>query len=1177
MVGKKGEAKKEADGKGKGGKGKGKDGKKGKKDVVSEVEETSDTELLKEESKEPEGAEEEEKEKAVEEEEEAAALEEPKKGKGKEKKGVLKAVVAKKPGRGKKVQLEPEEEEGESDAASAKKNLKGASKAAADNAKKKKGAKGTEAKAQPAEEEEEVAAATPKAQAKRSLRSTSRLFLGFKKLGLRRPKKGQFKNASRFFWGLQKQSTKKKKKKKNKAVLKSTSNLMVRFKHVGKKRKKEEAAAAPPPKPAFLLLHRAGQAAEDGASLFRRRPERKFKPRAQVLSKAAAATGWLARKLLSRRGRLTGGGRAADTAWLSRIGAKKLPFPAEDEILRHRANMRRLPAGSGPAAPGAERRSSMARRPSSRRRSQHGRPTGTPAPRYGWAQEERDAAYGRQHGYGKEEQEGPYGIRHGYTKEVPGGAYGRHLGYTKEDDGPYGRRRGYAEEEEEGPYGLQHGYEDEEEDYIHSPTAAYPPGYSFEDVVPTRYVDYPGYETEDEYGFDGGFWDENEPLEHPYGYLEPEDEDYGSPLPLYDPYSSDPEYGEEVAGPFGYRGDPYEDFGEPLGLTAGGYMADEYPEHHIQYSEGGWAPRTQSSCNPYALGLDEIAEAEEPEDWQEEDRDYPFSILSTSSLKGMRDTLSSKLSLNRKFRLFPRPQVKLFGRDRLDISLPPSPHHDEDDYDEYEPPAASPKANRGGRVAAARVCGSPLGQFLQRSLSQLQPLGRALRGMGNPWDRSALQPSYRRFGRGAERAGSVRVGGSRDPPPREPGASRPSSLRNPFVNPARSPSPPPAQQHLSSVRGERPRRSVSFGASFRREPPAVPRAPPNAAPPAPALRHSGVSGRPLAPRPSRRSSSPGVSPPGRLPLAWPRQPEPPTKAVKPLMRSSFLAPPSRPGSRRLNPSWDEAPSMELPPWQGAPPPPSPASGSPKSFIQRIGQPLAGMAPRSPPPRPPPADRGGRSPSPGRIRHVGQSLASLIVGSVASSKAPSSPPPARRPLSRSPSPPRRASRRDAGSPGSPSSNVGSPHLSSSPSARRRSPPPRGRPPGSPPVLRRSLRAPEPADSEAVAGEDGAGRYAVVTPQIQRLGSFRRASRMYKQHWSKQHVVRVREMPDAWTAEQGYPRHPAERGRQRASQRGADIGRYLGQRSASVWRGRHPWADGYLGSKQPWRSKVMPAVR
>lgn len=112
---------------------------------------------------------------------------------------------------------------------------------------------------------------------------------------------------------------------------------------------------------------------------------------------------------------------------------------------------------------------------------------------------------------------------------------------------------------------------------------------------------------------------------------------------------------------------------------------------------------------------------------------------------------------------------------------------------------------------------------------------------------------------------------------------------------------------------------------------------------------------------------------------------------------------------------------------------------------------------------------------------------------------------------------------------------------------------------------------------MAGEDGAGRYAVVTPQIQRLGSFQRASRMYKQHWSKQHVVRVREMPDAWTAEQGYPRRPAERGRQQASQRGANIARYLSQRSpAGGWRDRNPWADGYLGTKQPWRSKVMPAV-
>lgn len=269
--------------------------------------------------------------------------------------------------------------------------------------------------------------------------------------------------------------------------------------------------------------------------------------------------------------------------------------------------------------------------------------------------------------------------------------------------------------------------------------------------------------------------------------------------------------------------------------------------------------------------------------------------------------------------------------------------------------------------------------------------------------------------------------------------------------------------------------------------------------------------------------------------------------------------------------------MELPPWQGTPPPPSPAPGPPKSFLQRIGQPLAGMAPQSPPARPSPTQTGGRSLSPGRIRHMGQSLASLLVGSMAPTPAPSCPPPPRRPLSRSPSPPRRTSRRDGGTPRSPSPTARCPLPASTPSTRR-SPSPHGCAPGSPSSLRRSTRAPERApESEAVAGEDGAGRYAVVTPQIQRLGSFRRASRMYKQHWSKQHVVRVREMPDAWTAEQGYPRHPAERGWQRGSQRGADIARYLSQRSAAGgWRDRNPWADGYLGTKQPWRTKVTPAV-
>ncbi|XP_017589768.1 PREDICTED: unconventional myosin-XV [Corvus brachyrhynchos] len=525
MVGKKGEPK------GKAGKGKGKDGKKGKKEDPNESEDASDAELLKGEESETEEKEKEEKEKEKEEkekDEEEVAAEEPKKGKGKEKKGLPKAGVAKKLGLGKKVQQETEEEEGESNAATVKKNTKGTSKLVMGLAtdKKKKGAKGAEAKGQPKESveagpAEEEAAAPPKARAKRSLRSTSKLFLGFKNLGLRRPKKGQFKNTSRFFWGLHKHSTKKRKKKKNKAVLKSTSNLMMRFKRVGKKRKEEEAKKEAPSKPSFLLLRRAGR--------------------------------------------------------------------------------------------------------------------------------KEDGAYGPWRSHAKEED----------------GAYGPHHGYA-EEDGAYGQWHGYSEEED-GAYGPRHNYSEEEEGYMQSP--AYPAGYGFEDVVPTPYSDYPGYETEEEYDCYGGFWEDGDQAGHPYGCSELEDEGPfggGSPLSLYDPYSSDPEYGEEVAGPFGYSRDPYEDFGEPFD---GGYPGGEYPEHRIQYSEGGWAPHAQSSCNPYALGLEEIAEGEEPEEWEEEEeeeKEYPFSILSASSLRGMRETLSSKLSLNRKFRLFPRPQVKLFGRDRLD-------------------------------------------------------------------------------------------------------------------------------------------------------------------------------------------------------------------------------------------------------------------------------------------------------------------------------------------------------------------------------------------------------------------------------------------------------------------------------------------------------------------------------
>ncbi|KAM7152514.1 unconventional myosin-XV [Macrochelys suwanniensis] len=679
-----------------------------------------------------------------EEDEDEDSEEDPKKKKGKDKKEASKAMA------------EEEEEEEEEDYSARKKkkdlHLKGASHLvmglAGDDAKKKKGAKKEHAKAQLKGATKAMAGlarrevAPPKSKMKKSLKSASKLFMGFKRLGLKRSKKGQFKNTSRFFWGLNKYSTKKKIKKKNKAVLKSTSNLMMRFKSMGKKKKKkEEEASGNPKKPSFLLI-RLGlggeKPKEEGgffSSLFRRkRTKEKFKPRAQILSKAAAATSWLTRKFLSKRARLTYNERSMNEAWLSSIGAQKLPFPSEDEILRHRANMRRF---------------SGARR------------------LYGQGEEEYGYQPNFEHGglvrqpSGRFSQPGPSGYE---GPAVPLDYYNCY-----QDDSSF--------------YDLQatsqYGYP-EEESYLQAPTD-YAGGHDFNNRRVSDYEGYPGYDMEEEYGLyeePVDYYDD--PLQNQSDYYDYEDQDYESasgysPYEPYDQYRSYMDYDEEQTGPFDSFEDKYGPSGGPYDLRVDemGYLDDYSPQHEISYSEYEWGPPAQSSYNPYAYPLDDITEMDEPEELADENGDYPFMLPNSSFFEqqGIEETLPSKLSLNRKFRLFPRPQVKLFGRDKLDVPLPPSPHislagvdQDEDDYGEYEPLASpfaqfsdgdpqpsvtygrvgsrlprphSPKSmgsrfdpgGQQGNVQGAhlqnfspRGCGSPLGQFLQRSLTQPKPI-----------------------------------------------------------------------------------------------------------------------------------------------------------------------------------------------------------------------------------------------------------------------------------------------------------------------------------------------------------------------------------------------------------------------------------------------------------------------
>nr|XP_042709871.1 unconventional myosin-XV [Chrysemys picta bellii] len=686
--------------------------------------------------------------------------EDPKKKKGKDKKEASKAMAGKKQGKGKKVLSEEEEEEEEEEDYSAKKkkkdlHLKGASHLvmglAGDDAKKKKGAKKEHAKAQLKGATKAMAGLArrevepPKSKMKKSLKSASKLFMGFKRLGLKRSKKGQFKNTSRFFWGLNKYSTKKR-MKKNKAVLKSTSNLMMRFKSIGKKKKKKkEEASGNPKKPSFLLI-RLGlggeKPKEEGgffSSLFRRRrTKEKFKPRAQILSKAAAATGWLTRKFLSKRARLTYNERSMNEAWLSRIGAKKLPFPSEDEILRHRANMKRF---------------SGARR------------------LYGQGEEEYGYQPNFEHGglvrqpSGRFSQPGPSGYE---GPAVPLDYYNCY-----QDDSSFYDPQAPA----------QYGYP-EEESYLQAPTD-YADGHDFHNRRVSDYEDDPGYDREEEYELYEEPMDYyDDPLQNQSDYYDYEDQDYESPSGYspyepYDQYRSDMDYYEEQAGPYSSFEDRYGPSGGPYNLRVDemGYLDDYSPQHEISYSEYEWDPPAQSSYNPYAYPLDDITEMDEPEELADENGDYPFMLPNSSFFEqqGIEETLPSKLSLNRKFRLFPRPQVKLFGRDKLDVPLPPSPHislagvdQDEDDYGEYEPLAPpfaqfsvgdpqpsvtygrvgqdhgrrlprphSPKSmgsrfdpgGQQGNVQGAhlqsfspRGCGSPLGQFLQRSLTQPKPI-----------------------------------------------------------------------------------------------------------------------------------------------------------------------------------------------------------------------------------------------------------------------------------------------------------------------------------------------------------------------------------------------------------------------------------------------------------------------
>nr|XP_054112976.1 unconventional myosin-XV isoform X3 [Callithrix jacchus] len=724
---------------------------------------------------------------------------------------------------------------------------------------------------------------------KRSLKGTSRLFMGFRDRTPKISKKGQFRSASTFFWGLHTGPQKTKRKKKARTVLKSTSKLMTQMR-MGKKKRAMKGK-----KPSFMVIRFPG-----------RRGYGRLRPRARSLSKASTAINWLTKKFLLKKAEESGSEQATVDAWLqrssSRVGSRKLPFPSGAEILRPGGRIRRFPRSRSIYASGEPLgflpfEDEAPFHHSGSRKSLYGLEGFQDLGEYYDYHRDGDDYYDRQllHRY---EEQGPYvaGLRP-YSPAWP--PYGDHYyGYPPEDPYDY-----YHPDYYSGPFDLGHTY-------------GY--GYGYDDYEPP-YAPPSGYSSPYSYH------DEYEGEAHPHRYYLDPYAPCDAPYPPYDlPYHT--RYDVPYFDPYGvpytvpYAEGVYGSGDEAIYPPEVPYF---YPEESASALVYPWVPPPiPSPHNPYAHPMDDIAELEEPEDAGGERQGTSFRLPSAAFFEqqGMDKPARSKLSLIRKFRLFPRPQVKLFGKEKLEVPLPPSldiplplgEADEEEDEEELPPVPAVPYrhpfwgfltprqrnlqralsafgAHRGlgfgqefGRPAPPPA--TSLARFLKKTLSEKKPILR-LRGSrkaraGGPAVREA---AYKRFG--------YKLAGMDPERPStpimlrraQPCARSGNNTRRPPVT-----APAPSSRTLSHWSGLLTRR-------------APPRPPSPGPPPAPQLSPA-LSGlpRPASPYRSLRRHPPPWAAPGLVPPApqasWWAFLEPP--AVSPEVPPDLLAfPGPRPSFR----------------------------------------------------------------------------------------------------------------------------------------------------------------------------------------------------------------------------------------------------------------------------------------
>ncbi|XP_034543238.1 unconventional myosin-XV [Notolabrus celidotus] len=461
----------------------------------------------------------------------------------------------------------------------------------------------------------------------------SRMFMKFSGFKRRRNSRKKLKSTSRLFLGLGKRKFRLAKKKRRKSMLKNTSRFMMRFKASKKRKKdkedKQKAAANGGKKPTYMLLRLGGGSDSNEKKggffkgLFKKKdgdePADEFKNRSALLGKVAAATNWLTKRFLSTK----------------------------------------MKGNSGRHGWGGRREH---RRQASSRGHQGGYYNN------GYEHEEEAYGYDQQHSF---HQKGYGGYHDGYGDYVDdaNAAYGGQDQYGYYDDGAGGadyQDQGYYEEEalydpNSGYYdgGL---YDDGMGDY-HDPYSTAQGYYNGQEA------DYYGYQHQQAaamYGEGGLDYYALMGEDHMYtgeegGFLDPQAQGY------YDTNGQglyyDGQAGYYDSGQAGYYENPH---AATIGMQ-GGFP----PDHQLRYSDAGMPYQDFSSQQ--AIGI--------PQGGQQV---FGFGGQGMDQAQGMYgdqfadqldqygDDIGGVQGGEMTFRV-PRPQVRLFGKERLEVPLPPPP------------------------------------------------------------------------------------------------------------------------------------------------------------------------------------------------------------------------------------------------------------------------------------------------------------------------------------------------------------------------------------------------------------------------------------------------------------------------------------------------------------------------